>query len=184
MKGGAAIDTRLRAEFKEWAREIVSRDRAARKRGQSQNTIGVIERALAKAFQMGRARPSGDVDPPRLSSEDGAVEWEQIMPRSRDTLWSLSVGMAQWKEGEGSPLLEHFSDNGRNGWRIVGERSTAARCFSKGGVMPLVRLGILEPANTTDNLLRMTKKGVATCKEFWRRGDAHDPTLPLMSVRG
>jgi hypothetical protein len=184
MKGGAVIDTRLRAEFKEWAREIISRDRAARKRGQSQNTIGAIERSLAKAFKMGRTGRSGDADFRPVPSEDGAIEWEQIMPRSRDTLWSLSVGMARWKEEEGPPLLEHFSDNGRDRWRISGEPLAAGRCFSKGGVMPLVRLGILDPANATGNQLRMTKKGVATCKEFWRRWDARDPTLPLMSVRG
>ena len=184
MSDGAAIDTRLRAEFKEWAREIVSRDRAARKRGQSQNTIGAIERALTKAFKMGHARQSGDTNPRPFPSEDGAIEWAQIMPRSRDTLWSLSVGLARWKEGEGPPLLEHFSDNGRDRWRVAGEPSAAVRCFSKGGVMPLVRLGILEPATPTGDLLRMTKKGVATCKEFWRRWEARDPTLPLMSVRG
>lgn len=36
------IDDRIRALFKEWARKIVVDDRAARKYGPSQNTIGVM----------------------------------------------------------------------------------------------------------------------------------------------
>jgi hypothetical protein len=183
MRDGPPIDTRLLAEFKERAREIVSRDRAARRLGQSQNTIGAIERALARAFKLGRASQSGDADTKLDPSDDGAIDWVQIPPRSRNTLWSLSVGHARWKNGEGPPLLQHFSDNGRDRWRIAGEISATMDSFSKGGVGPLVRLGILEPADGTGGLLRMTEKGVATCKEFWRRWDAHDPTLPLMSLR-
>jgi hypothetical protein len=47
---GKRIDPRLRAAFKEQAREIIGRDRTARKHGWSQNTIGEIERVLSIAF--------------------------------------------------------------------------------------------------------------------------------------
>ena len=44
------IDPQRRATFKEIAREIIREDRAAKKYGYSQNTIGAIERALKDAF--------------------------------------------------------------------------------------------------------------------------------------
>ncbi|MGO1164722.1 hypothetical protein ACTOV4_22930 [Brucella sp. C7-11G] len=48
------ISARLRAEFKEVARQIISVDRMALKHGSSQNTIGAIERAMVDAFQLGQ----------------------------------------------------------------------------------------------------------------------------------
>ena len=45
---------RVRAEFREVARDIIAKDRRARKNGLSQNTIGEIERAMIKAFVIGQ----------------------------------------------------------------------------------------------------------------------------------
>ena len=41
--------SKMRALFREAARDIVARDREARKGGRTQNTIGEIERAMVKA---------------------------------------------------------------------------------------------------------------------------------------
>lgn len=46
--------SKMRALFREAAREIVARDREARKGGRTQNTIGEIERAMVKAYVCGQ----------------------------------------------------------------------------------------------------------------------------------
>ncbi len=50
MASGKSVDLQRRAAFKETARSIVQEDRAAKKYGYSQSTIGAIERALKAAL--------------------------------------------------------------------------------------------------------------------------------------
>lgn len=176
------VDKHLRATFKEWARRIIAHDRAARKYGQSQNTIGEIERALAHAFMIGReadARPLLE-----KTSTQKIVEWIEIPPRARDTLFSISSGLSKEDNEPVSAqvVLERFRDGNRTHWRIEGDNKYP-ETFSDGGVAPLVRLAVLGPIDESGTRVALTTLGVATCREFWKRWNANDPTLPLMGVR-
>ncbi|MEI9415492.1 hypothetical protein [Mesorhizobium sp. Cs1321R2N1] len=177
------IDKHLRAHFKERARGIIARDRMARKYGQSQNTIGEIERALTETFLLGRN--GGEAMPPSGHQGKDFVDWIEISPRARQTLFSISAGLGDHsKQGAASPhLLERVLVSGRNRWRVVGNDDQYARPFSDGGVTPLIKLALLEQTNEPGVRFALTELGVATCREFWRRWKARDPTLPLMGVR-
>lgn len=75
---------RMRALFREVARDIVARDREARKRGLTQNTIGEIERAMVKAYVCGQEALLDD----RLSLRrppDAPIDWLEIPPRARES---------------------------------------------------------------------------------------------------
>ncbi|MER8600505.1 hypothetical protein NKH09_21845 [Mesorhizobium sp. M1339] len=178
------LNRQLRAHFKEGARRIVARDRAARRYGQSQNTIGEIERALADAFLLGRdAREIGALNKPLTQ---GLVEWIEIPPRARDTLFSVTGGFCRKHGQQTSSLvaLERIFVNRRHRWRVIGDDSVQAKTFSDGGVLPLVKLALLERSAESNTSLRLTELGIATCREFWRRWNDRDPTLPLMGMRG
>lgn len=177
------VDKRHRAHFKEWARRIIAQDRFARKHGQSQNTIGEIERALCEAFLLGR-HPATVGTPDELA-ETGFVEWIEIPPRARDTLFSVSAGLnygAKRSSGSAS-TLELVLIGGRRRWRVVGDDGKDAHTFSDGGVMPLIKLGLLGRLDKPGAPFGLTDLGLATCLEFWRRWNDRDPSLPLMGVR-
>ncbi|MDZ4843686.1 MAG: hypothetical protein SH859_16295 [Hyphomicrobium aestuarii] len=70
---GKSLDPRLRAEFREAAREIIRLDRIARKHGTSQNTIGEIERAMVRAFQLGQKFGIAPYVPAHLG-----MDWEEV----------------------------------------------------------------------------------------------------------
>ena len=57
------------------------------------------------------------------------------------------------------------------------------RSFSAGGINPLIKLALLASVDGNEDVVQLTEKGVLTCKEYWRRSDERDPTLPEMSVR-
>lgn len=180
------VESRLRAAFKEVARVIIARDRAARKHGHSQNTIGEIERALVKAYAIGFEKAMIPGTSP-VGSEGGLVlDWIEIPPRARNALWSLTLGI---KPGPGhapdEPItIERITLDGRSRWIGSAHRNRKdARTFSSGGICPLINLGLFAPVEGRDDILRITSKGVAICKEYWRRWEEHDPTLPLVSIR-
>ncbi|MBN9037607.1 MAG: hypothetical protein J0H53_16180 [Rhizobiales bacterium] len=175
------VDKRLRAHFKEWARRIISQDRSARKYGKSQNTIGEIERALCEAFLLGRT--AGAPDQP---AERGFVEWIEIPPRARDTLFSISAGLNHGSQEAVPPsiILEPVMIGGRRRWRAVEEDQEDSHTFSDGGVMPLIKFGLLGRLDEPGAGFALTDLGIATCLEFWRRWKDRDPSLPLMGVRG
>lgn len=173
------IDGITRALFKEWARRIIANDRAARKYGRSQNTIGVIERALVDAFQMGQA---GFTPSPQ---NETIINWIEIPPRGRDVLWSISLSLRSSRVPSEEPImLETVIVEGRKRWRHLNNRGgDLARTFSTGGVHPLVKMGLLDVVEDQHDQLVLSTKGVATCKDYWRRWDEGDPTLPVMSIR-
>lgn len=183
---GPKLDSRLRAEFKEQAREIIARDRSARKYGRSQNTIGEIERALVKAYLLGcEAAPPSMLESAEPRHSD-IVDWIELPPRARDALWSLSLGLSHWTRQVPDAQIRaaRIVLNGQTRWVNVKDLDQKdPHTFSSGGISPLVKLGLLEIIDGNDDLLGITAKGLATCKEYWRRSEQQDPTLPLMSIR-
>ena len=179
------IDPRIRSYFKETARSIISKDRQARKLGLSQNTIGEISRALAKAYTMGKCGVEFS-DIAGTSSSSDVLDWAMIPPRARDTLISMTFVMSKRFElsVERVDQIERVSDGGRPRWRIARANGLDPNyTIANGAVSPLIRMGLLEPIDTIEQLFGLTELGLATCKEYWRRSDADDPTLPKMSLR-
>ncbi|MCA8909145.1 MAG: hypothetical protein KDA49_15950 [Rhodospirillaceae bacterium] len=180
------IDDRLRAEFKEWARRIIGDDRLARKYGLSQNTIGEIERALVQAFTMGQSGNYTKQPLPPNSGESEIVPWIMIPPRARSTLdWiAFLLFRMNLHFSNQDTILERINLNGRDRWIVPTDRNKREfQTFSSGGVIPLKRMGLLAESRNNDDGLVLTPKGVATCKEYWRRYSANDPTLPKISLR-
>jgi hypothetical protein len=175
------IDPRLRAQFKEVAREIISRDRRLNKAGRSQNTIGEIERALVQAFALGQELGDAPYSAPR--PEHLGIDWEEVSPRGREVLSGLTyrhdqfevtnpVGMRCVQIGQQVRWASEYQ-TGR-----VSDHTVAA-----GSVNPLVRGGLLAPSESDEGLLVLTPKGRATCEVYWRRRAEGDRSLPKESIR-
>ncbi len=180
------IEPGIRAEFKEVAREIVGRDRTARKLGVSQNTIGEIERAQVAAYRRGQSA-NGKLDAPSVQQPSELfADWIAIPPRCRDTLWSISCTLDKDHASYNDEpiVLEQLLSDRRPRWRqfeagLVNHPQT----FSEGGVGPLVKLGLLQSIGDEGGRLVLSSKGIAICKEYWRRWHAKDKTLPKISLR-
>lgn len=175
------IDPRLRAQFKEVAREIISRDRRLNKAGRSQNTIGEIERALAQAFALGQEL--GDAPYSVPWPDHLGIDWEEVQPRGRGVLSGLTyrsgqfevinaVGMRCLQAGQQVRWASEY-ENGR-----VSDHTVAA-----GSVNPLVRAGLLASSAADGELLVLTPKGRATCEAYWRRRAEGDRSLPKEYIR-
>lgn len=179
------LDPKLRAHFKEIARLIVSRDRSARKHGVPQNTIGEIATAIALAYEMGR-NGQGYADMPGATHAGGIVDWATIPPQARRTLEDMSWGLSKrTKYGDGRVYdIERLSDDPRPRWGLTRDGMTdRERTKAHGGVAALIRMELLEPSPESETVFRLTELGTATCREYWRRSDGDDPTLPISSPR-
>lgn len=180
--GQTKINPEQRAIYKEIARQIVSNDRAANKRGVSQNTIGEIQRALASAYVAGCKQGQKPVQQPTSR----ALTWLQIPSRSRDTLSSLThCFSARFSRPEYTPAqIMRFNREGKWRWShidINGELEEHS--VADGSVQPLVRLKLLAPLKTKQDVHELTEEGVRICKDYWERSDRDDPTLPKASLR-
>ena len=182
MSGRKKIDPQRRAVFKETARKIVGEDRDARKYRYSQNTIGAIERAMVAAFLEGKAVGLGEL-PDDLGDQ---LTWEQLSPRCRDTLSSMSISSSSFVGQTNAPSdqIQYIGDGNRRRWRIVradGRQSEGTS--ANGSVQPLVDRGLLVPTPDDESIFQLTAEAEALCREHWRRMDEGDPTLPRMSLR-
>lgn len=177
------LDPRTRSLFREMARDIVARDRYARRHCLSQNTIGEIERALVKAHALGRT--SIDSVSTRESHSEAVVDWVSIPPRSRETLVSMSACFSQrWSIPDSQPYeIERFTENGRIRWAIVCHGVRDHHSVANGSAAPLARMDLIAAIDALGTRYTLTAIGVATCRDYWRRSDANDPTLPRMSMR-
>jgi hypothetical protein len=176
---GPRIDPRLRAELKEKARTIISRDRAARKHGWSQNTIGEIERALVDAFILGR----DGGEPVFAAQPKDRLDWEEIPPRGRSLLTSLSFRPGP--EGPHTPIgVRRLIVDGRERWAIVRANGDLEdRTVASGSVNPLLRLKLLIVSDDDPDFASMTELGSRSCAQYWRRREENDPYLPKESLR-
>lgn len=140
-------------------------------------------RALVDAYVMGRAHPDSVAT---LSSDEtnDCTEWTEIPPRARVTLAAISRSLDAEPGGAIAMTigLDRIEQTGRwRDWRHVD--TATAHSFSTGGVAPLVRLGLLERVDGREDRLQLTERGIATCREYWRRSKANDPTVPKISLR-
>ncbi len=171
------MDPRLRAEFREVAREIISRDRAARKYGTSQNTIGEIERAMVRAFQLGQKLGTAPYAPRPAHL---GIDWEEVRPRGRDVLMNMTYRSDAFAivNPTGFRCIEI---DGRERWaQVWADGRQSDHTVAASSINPLVQNGLLE---LHSGLLVLTAKGRATCEAYWRRRAVDDPTLPRESLR-
>jgi hypothetical protein len=162
----------IRAEYRELARRIIANDRRARKHGLSQNTIGDIERALVAAYRRGQSAKDETNETTPQQPLKKFVEWIDLPPRCRETLWSMSISLYRKPvvDEDKQVLLEQTRVSGRLRWRLSGgPYPSDIQSFSEGGVIPLVRLGLLQIIGDKEAKLVLSPMGIATCKEFWRR---------------
>lgn len=179
------INSKLKSQFRETARKIIARDRHARKYGISQNTIGEITSAMIQAYLAGQENWDPN-DSDNSTPAIGAIEWIAIPPRSRDTLSRMSFGLSQrFGKNPGSlSQIERVSDDPRPRWRIIKNGVPwSDRTIADGGVAPLIRMKLIEAMDEGQKQFKLTELGVQTCIEYWRRSDADDPTLPVISLR-
>lgn len=183
---------RMRALFREAARDIIGRDRDARRSGRTQNTIGEIERAMVKAYRLGQ---EALLDEPKASDREEGLDWLEIPSRARDTLeWMTSRFSQRLATHLPDPHLndrlcqpyeiESFEEEGRKRWVLVHDGRRPTRSVADGSVAPLVRLGLLASLPDNPARLALTERGLAMARDYWRRSDANDPTLPRISLRG
>lgn len=178
------LDLRTRSLFREMARDIVAKDRDARRHGHSQNTIGEIERALVKAHALGRTSQTNDVLPSGDNSK-AIVDWITIPPRARETLMSMTTCFSErWEISPSQPYeIERFTENGRIRWAIVGYGGRQDHSVANGSAAPLARMNLIAAVDEFETRYALTAIGIATCRDYWRRSDAADPTLPRESMR-
>ncbi|MCW2387209.1 hypothetical protein M2333_000255 [Sphingobium sp. B11D3B] len=182
----------MRALFREIARDIIADDRKARKYGLAQNAIGRIERAMVKAYVAGQQALLDDsmALPP---VPDAAIEWLELPPRARNTLISMTGALSGLvarlfpdrpiPHAKAPDEIELTIENGRKRWTLVRDDKRDAESIADGSVAPLIRLGLLAPRPDSDGRYALTDSGLAAAREYWRRADAGDPTLPRESMR-
>ncbi|MEG4930217.1 hypothetical protein QUA99_25315 [Microcoleus sp. F10-B2] len=176
------IHPRLRSQFREEARRIVAQDRLARKSGVSQNTIGLIAIAMAKAYQMG-VLGIGD---PTLHPLPDKVGWNDLPPLSRELLDWISHGLSsQFSSGDQGVLeLECDVVDGTTRWFYLVEGRRSVKSWPNRSVTPLLKHGLIEAIDGIPGRYQITTIGKELCSEYWRRSDECDDTLPLLSVCG
>lgn len=184
MEMALKLDPGLRAQFREVAREIITRDRQARALGGSQNTIGEIERALVRAYLAGRSHQHAPV---HEKTEAGCVDWVRLPPRARNVLSSLLPIYGSLGEATESARLRRLAKDGRARWQYIDGRTGTPlygeHTIADGGVAPLLRFGLLAAVEEDGSTLGLTERGVETVREYNRRSAANDPTLPKISLR-
>lgn len=182
---GVKIDPKLRAVFKEIARNIILEDRQAKKHGYSQNTIGAITSALSKAYSMGKDG-IGYEGVAGSETPAGTVDWITIPPRAREMLSSMTTGFStRFSLKDDQPWdIERISEGSQTRWRLIRENCFRSdHSYANGSVSPLIKMGLVMPINADETIFRLTELGRATCVMYWQRSDAGDPTLPKFSLR-
>jgi hypothetical protein len=181
VAGRTKIEPRLRAEFKELARDLVACDREAKRNQRSQNTIGEIERALVRAFLLGRELGASAYMPDRPA--ELGIDWEEVPPRGRETLSSMTYRNKAFEVM--NPVgLRRGTASGRDRWsHIYTDGRLSSHSVAAGSVNSLVALGLLAASEEDGDTLALTAKGRATCEAYWRRFNECDPSLPRESWR-
>jgi len=171
------------AAFREAARDMVHKDRYDRRAGMSVDTAGAITRALERAYVQGfldaqeppsatnRSAPMAGGGSSASSGEP--VEWILIPPRPRDAFWTICL----FALGRETPITEKASGHlvavqtpsGRPGWRLV-SRNGFEKPLGHATILPLLKLGLLDPEYEPDRRLVISELGRATWQRFVERG--------------
>lgn len=171
------------AAFREAAREIVHKDRYDRRAGLSVDTAGTIARALERAYAQGFAdaqAPSPASVPSKVAASANTaeaakpVEWVLIPPRPRDAFWTICLSILgrdalSAPNGAGHLCLT-ATPSGRPGWQLVTRTGHESKPFGYNTLLPLVRLGLLDPVRDPDQRLIVSALGTATWRRFLDRG--------------
>ena len=172
-------DPRRKARFREIARGIVAKDRSNRKYGLAVDTAGAITQALERAYREGvRDGPVGTATAPE-QPDTGPVEWALIPPRPRDAFWSICLFILgrngnQSRDGYLAPAV---TQRGTPGWTIVVPGRGPDRVIGDRTTAPLVRLGLIEPAQDLPIRLLLTERGRDTWHLFCQRGGQYPEDL-------
>lgn len=184
----AKVHPRIRARFKEEARRIVSRDNAAKKLRRSQNTIGEIERAMVRAYELGTQADDLEIGPATDLMGEVIVDWLEIPPRSREVLSDMTWGFSQRYGLRTDPTpsqLEPDEIDRKRRWFLVEADGCRRRerGYTDGPVQKLFDMGLLSVADANPSRFMLTDLGTRTCRDYWIRSDRNDPDLPIQSLR-
>lgn len=175
------VHPRIRSLFREQARAIIQRDRAARRYGHSQNTIGTIVTAMVKAYELG-LRGVGDLKNDPLPE---SIRWDDLSPRARELLdWASHYHAVRIDKGP-----PHFSElqccivANKPRWFRIDNGRLSDRSYANGSVTALLKHGLLAPVEEIEGRYRMTEKARIICQNYWHRFAARDPSLPKMNIR-
>ena len=192
-----AKDPHRTAAFREAARDIVHKDRYDRRASMSVDTAGAIARALERAYVQGfvdaQAPATATVENPSVADGDSIagsgkpVEWILIPPRPRDAFWTICLVAL----GRETPIPEKASGHlvaaqmpsGRPGWQLV-LRDGLEKPFGHATILPLLRLGLLDPQYEPDRRLVISELGRATWQRFVERGGQYPEDLTSPSGDG
>lgn len=164
--------TRLKAEYLEIARTIVNADRAARRVGRAQNTIGAIQRALERAFTAGATFTP--------QTDDEVVNWLTLAPKARAALDRIAFPDFLNGPSRGVVLTSVLSPTGTLRWSLRDTDNDTAPSLADGGVSPLLRAGALQ--ERPDGRLELSPLGREIYADYRRRRDAGE-RLPLEGFR-
>ncbi len=171
-----ALSDERKGRYREIAREIIGKDREARKYGFSQNTIGAITSALERAYREGAADAAA---PKPTGAKKGSLTWLQIPPTSRDLLIRM---LRPGRGGDVKTLgLVRHTFTGKDFYTFVDANGAATHQgeITGKGVGPLKRLGLLEG----DDILVLTEPAIRITMDYWARLEARDASLPRESLR-
>ena len=163
------------------SRDIVAKDRHDRKYGMAVDTAGAIARALERAYRQGfedhqSGRPSQSQEP----AQDGPLDWALIPPRPRSAFWSIclfTLGHGESPSQMGY-LAATTTERGTPGWRlVVPGLSYDDKSIGEKTIIPLVRLGLIEPAPDQPQCLVVSTRGAQTWWLFHARGGRYPEDL-------
>ncbi len=173
-------DPHRTAAFREAARAIIFKERGDRRAGLNVDTAGAIARALERAYAQGFADAQAPTPPPEAApgadaaGAIGPVEWVLIPPRPRNAFWTICLFVlgrdpAAMLDGTGH-LYPAMTPSGRPGWQLVTRTGREDKPFGKTTLLPLIRLGLLNPMQEPDRRLVVSARGLATWRRFLERG--------------
>ena len=168
------------ASFREAARAILHKDRSDRRAGFSVDTAGAIARALERAYAQGFAdaqapptAPAPSEVPADAAASAEPVEWILIPPRPRDAFWTICLFTLSRDAAQAADEAGHLqpvtTPNGKPGWQLV-SRHGFEKPYGYATLLPLIRLGLLDPVQVPDKRLVVSALGRATWWRFVGRG--------------
>lgn len=169
------------ARFRETARDILSKDRRDRKSGLTVDTGGAIARALERAYRQGFAEAQ-ETREPKKAEVGEVVQWAMIPPRPRHAFWAICLFIygqqASANDNHDGYLIPATTQKGTLGWQLVipSRPSLREKAIGAKSIRPLVRLGLLEPARNSEQLV-VTKRGADTWRQFCALGGQYPDDL-------
>lgn len=177
-------DPHRKIRFREAARAIVFKDRRDRKYGLKVDTAGAIARALEQSYRQGFAEAQSDECEQHDATEapNGPVEWTAIPPRPRNAFWSICIRTIRWgQQRGGGHLIPAVTERGIPGWRLIlPDREEEKEAIGERTIIPLVRLGLLEVADTDATQLVISERGLTTWQLFRERGGQFPEDLTII----